>query len=48
MVPDIEYATYNDLDSVKVKLDDTFIAIIVEPVQGEGGIIPANKNSWKD
>ena len=27
MVPDIEYATYNDLDSVKVKLDDSFIAI---------------------
>ena len=48
MVPDIEYATYNDLDSVKAKLDDAFIAIIVEPVQGEGGIIPANKNSWKD
>ena len=43
MIPDIEYATYNDLDSVKAKLDDSFIAIIVEPVQGEGGIIPANK-----
>ena len=43
MVPNIEYATYNDLDSVKAKLDDSFIAIIVEPVQGEGGIIPANK-----
>ena len=43
MVPDIEYATYNDLYSVKAKLDDSFIAIIVEPVQGEGGIIPANK-----
>ena len=43
MVPDIEYATYNYLDSVKAKLDDSFIAIIVEPVQGEGGIIPANK-----
>ena len=43
MVPDIEYATYNDLDSVKAKLDDSFIAIIVETVQGEGGIIPANK-----
>ena len=43
MVPDIEYATYNDLESVKAKLDDSFIAIIVEPVQGEGGIIPAKK-----
>lgn len=43
IVPDIEYATYNDLDSVKAKLDDSFIAIIVEPVQGEGGIIPAEK-----
>ena len=42
MVPDIEYATYNDLESVKAKVDDSYIAIIVEPVQGEGGIIPAD------
>ena len=43
MVPGIEYATYNDLESVKAKIDDSYIAIIVEPVQGEGGIIPADK-----
>ena len=42
MVPDIEYATYNDLESVKAKIDDSYIAVIVEPVQGEGGIIPAD------
>ena len=41
MVPDIAYAKYNDIDSVKAVVDDTFAAIFVEPIQGEGGIIPA-------
>ena len=39
MVPDVEYATY--IDSVKDIIDDSFAAIFVEPIQGEGGIIPA-------
>ncbi len=41
--PGIEYATLNDLESVEKVLDDEVCAIIVEPVQGEGGIYPCNK-----
>ncbi len=41
IVPDVEYAIYNDIDSVESKLDEGFAAIFVEPIQGEGGIIPA-------
>ena len=41
MVPGIVYAKYNDLESVKALLDGDVCAIILEPVQGEGGIIPA-------
>ncbi len=36
-----KYATYNDLDSVKAMIDDNTIAVMLEPVQGEGGVIPA-------
>jgi predicted acetylornithine/succinylornithine family transaminase len=39
----IVYADYNDLESVEKILDDKCCAIIVEPLQGEGGIIPATK-----
>ena len=31
-------ATFNDLDSVKDAYDDNVAAVIIEPVQGEGGI----------
>lgn len=41
MVPDIVYAEYNNLESVEALADESVCAIILEPVQGEGGIIPA-------
>ena len=41
MVPDVVYAQFNDLDSVKALMDGSVAGIIVEPLQGEGGIIPA-------
>jgi predicted acetylornithine/succinylornithine family transaminase len=37
------YADFNDLDSVKAKVSESTCAIMVEPIQGEGGIIPASK-----
>jgi len=36
------YANFNDLDSVKATITDKTAAILVEVVQGEGGIIPAD------
>ena len=39
--PDIRHAVYNDLDSACQLIDDTTCAVIVEPVQGEGGVVPA-------
>ena len=41
MLAGVSFATYNDLDSVKEKITDNTYAIIVEAVQGEGGIYPA-------
>ena len=37
----VKFADFNDLDSVKSLIDDTVCAIIIEPIQGEGGIYPA-------
>ena len=36
---DIDHAEYNNLDSVKALISDKTCAIMVEPLQGEGGII---------
>ncbi len=43
MLPGVVYAEYNDLDSVKALIGGRTAAIIVEPLQGEGGIIPAEE-----
>ena len=40
--PQIQHAIYNDLDSAKALIDDNTCAVIVEPMQGEGGVVPAD------
>lgn len=47
MVPSIVYAEYNNLESVRALMDENVCAIILEPVQGEGGIIPSNPDFIK-
>ena len=42
MLPDVVYADFNDIDSVRKVMNDRVAAVIVEPLQGEGGIIPAD------
>jgi acetylornithine/N-succinyldiaminopimelate aminotransferase len=39
----IRHATYNDLSSVKELISAKTAAIIIEPVQGEAGVIPAKQ-----
>lgn len=38
----IEHATYNDLDSAAALINNDTCAVIVEPIQGEGGVVPAD------
>lgn len=38
VVPGVRFAEFNDLDSVKALVNDKTCAIILEPLQGEGGI----------
>lgn len=43
MIGNIKWAKLNDLESVKAQLTDKTCAIILETVQGEGGIYPASE-----
>lgn len=43
LIGGIKFADFNDLDSVKAQITEKTCAIILETVQGEGGIYPAEK-----
>ena len=43
-----EHVDFNNLDAIKEKVDDTTAGILIETVQGEGGITPAKKDYLKD
>ena len=44
LISGIYFADFNDLDSVKKLVTDKTCAILLEPIQGEGGIHPAEKS----
>jgi predicted acetylornithine/succinylornithine family transaminase len=41
LMPGVVFAEYNNLDSARAAVNDDTCAVIVEPVQGEGGVHPA-------
>ncbi len=43
MFSGIKFASFNNLKSVETVVSEKTAAIIVEPIQGEGGIVPAEK-----
>lgn len=43
LIGGVAFAEFNNLESVMELVDDNTCAIIMEPVQGEGGIYPATK-----
>lgn len=48
LVSGFSYATYNDLSSVKALVTEDTAAVMLELVQGEGGVIPADTQFVKD
>ncbi len=47
LIPGVRFAVYNDLESVKAQITEKTCAIILETVQGEGGIRPATEDFLK-
>jgi acetylornithine aminotransferase/acetylornithine/N-succinyldiaminopimelate aminotransferase len=46
VVPGAEFVRFNDIADLEAKFDDTVCAILVETVQGEGGIYPVSEAFW--
>lgn len=44
LIGGVRFAVYNDMDSVKECINEKTCAILMETVQGEGGIYPAEKS----
>lgn len=43
LLPSFEYLPYNDVDSLDTLVDHDIAAIMLEVVQGEGGVLPASQ-----
>jgi len=44
LIPGFSFAPFNDLSAFSSLMDDETCAVILEPVQGEGGVYPADKD----
>ena len=47
LVPGVEFVRFNDVADLDAKFDDTVCAIVIEPIQGEGGIYEVSEAFWK-
>src|SRR5438309_574566 len=46
VVPGAEFVRFNDLADLEAKFDDTVCGILLETIQGEGGIYPVSEVFW--
>ena len=46
LVPGVEFVRFNDVADLEKKFDDTVCAILLETIQGEGGIFPVSEAFW--
>ncbi len=43
----VDFVTFNSIEELKNKVDGNTAAVILEPVQGEGGVIPADREYFR-
>jgi acetylornithine/succinyldiaminopimelate/putrescine aminotransferase len=44
LIPGVSFSPFNDLEAAKQLIDVDTCAVIIEPIQGEGGVKPAKKS----
>lgn len=42
LIGDVTFVPYDDVDALRAAVDDTVAAVVLEPIQGEAGVIPAS------
>jgi acetylornithine/N-succinyldiaminopimelate aminotransferase len=47
LVPGAEFVRFNDLADLEAKFDGTVSALVLEPIQGEGGIFSVSEAFWQ-
>ncbi len=47
LVPGAEFVRFNDVADLEAKFTGDICAIVIEPLQGEGGIFPVSDTFWK-
>ena len=47
LVPGAEFVRFNDLADLEAKFDGTVCAVVLETVQGEGGVFPVREDFWR-
>ncbi len=47
LVPGAEFVRFNDVADLEAKFDDSVCAIVIEPIQGEGGINTVSPVFWQ-
>jgi acetylornithine/succinyldiaminopimelate/putrescine aminotransferase len=46
LLPGVEFVRMNDIADLEAKFDDSVCAVVIEPIQGEGGIYPISTGFW--
>ncbi|HEV2183069.1 MAG TPA: aspartate aminotransferase family protein [Candidatus Acidoferrales bacterium] len=46
LVPGAQFVPFNDVADLERKFDDSVCAIVLETIQGEGGVYPASESFW--
>jgi acetylornithine/N-succinyldiaminopimelate aminotransferase len=46
LVPGVEFVRFNDVADLESKFDDAVCAVLLETIQGEGGIYPVSEDFW--
>jgi acetylornithine/N-succinyldiaminopimelate aminotransferase len=47
LIPGVDFVRFNDVADLESKFTDDVCAIVIEPIQGEGGVFPISNAFWK-